>query len=651
MDVVRMAILGLGLGGAYALLALGVVAIYRGTGVPNFSQGAVGMFSAYVFFGLRDKQEWPPVLAAVVTLLAAAVAGWVFYRLVMRQLRSAPILARITATIGLLLLLRGLAMSVFEVATTTPDHVLPHRTLHLGGVAVPEDRLIIAGLAIALGVALSVLSVRTRLGLAVRAVADSEKGAQLVGLSPSLLGAVTWGVGFALAALAGILLSPVAGLDADALTLLIVPVFGAALLARFNSFLLAVAGGLGIGMMQAILELFQGSSHWYTELWAGVGRTKAFPALIVILLIVFSGRLLPSRGDAATGRLPICPMPRYRRSGPLVALLVGSVLIMTLATPWLSAAVVTMGGVMIGLSVVLITGFLGQVSLAQFASAGIGGLVAARLSAELPLPVVMIVSALVAAVIGVLLGLPSVRVRGQNLALVTLSATYICQTVIFEDPRIVGSRFGFPLVRAPELLGSPLSPRAFAFLVLVVVIATGALVAALRASSFGRRALAVRENEAAAIAAGTNVTHYKLAGFALSSAIAGLAGCLLSYHALVFAPSGFGTFGSLNIVIMGYIGGIAMIGGAVFAGIGASGGLFAQFLAVNGWSSAQDLIGGLALLIAIQLHSNGIASLGHEIRQRRQKKALRGVAGTSTTTTHGSMNADRADVSLEGLAR
>jgi branched-chain amino acid transport system permease protein len=636
MEVLRFAVLGLGLGGAYALLALGVVAIYRGTGVPNFGQGAVGMFSAYTFFDLRDKAHWPTWAAALLTLAAAIAAGWLFYAAVMRKLRTAPILARIAATLALLLLLRGLALEFFDVATITPKPVLPNTTVRGWGIAIPEDRLLIAGIAIALGIVLSILSVRTRIGLAVRAVADSEKGAQLVGLSPAMLGALTWGLGFALAALAGVVLSPVAGLDSNALTLLIVPVFGAALLARFSSFTVAVAGGLAIGMAQSVLQLYANSTgSWISELWSGVGRAQAFPALVIILGIVISGRLLPSRGDPRQGRLPISLTPRYRRTGPVAVLIVGTLWITFSSAPWLSAGVVTMAGGLIALSVVLVTGFVGQVSLAQFAIAGIGGLIAARLSASLPLLVVLLVSAIAAGLVGFILGLPSVRVRGQSLALVTLGAAYICQTVIFQDPRILGGSSGYPLVHPAALFGHRLDPKQFAFLTLIIVILIGCAVAAIRASSFGRRSLAVRENEAAAIASGANVAWFKLVGFTASSAIAGLAGCLLSYHALVFAPSEFDTFASLNIVVVAYIGGIGMVGGALIAGIGANGGIFAQLLTTHGASSYQEIIAGAGLLIALQLHPDGIASTGHAVRahlaKRRGNKAA---AGNTSSTPH-----------------
>jgi branched-chain amino acid transport system permease protein len=635
MEVLRFAVLGVGLGGAYALLALGVVAIFRGTGVPNFSQGAVGMFSAFTFFKLRDAAGWPTWAAAATTAVVAIIAGCLFYVLVMRQLRTAPVLARIAATLALLLLLQGLALEIFDIATTTPEPVLPNSIVHLGSIAIPEDRLLIAGIAIVVGALLSLLSVRTRVGLAVRAVADSEKGAQLVGLSPAVLGALTWAVGFVLAALAGVVLSPVAGLDANALTLLIVPVFGAALLARFSSFMIAVFGGLAIGMAQSILQLYANDvGHGLSELWSGVGRAQAFPALVIIIGVVVSGRLLPSRGDPRSGRQPVSPYPRYRITG-VVAVLLGATLWIELASaPWLSAGVVSMAGGIIALSVVLITGFLGQVSLAQFATAGIGGLIAARLSADLPFLVVLVIAAAAAGLVGLLLGLPSVRVRGHSLALVTLAAAYICQTVIFQDPRILGSSSGYPLVHAASLFGHRLDPKQFAYVTLVIGVLIGIFVGALRASSFGRRALAVRENESAATASGAHVAWYKLVGFVLSSAIAGIAGCLLSYHSLVFATNEFDIFASLNIFVVAYIGGIGMIGGAIIAGIGASGGIFAQLLAIHGASSYQEIIAGGALLIALQLHPDGLASIGITVRNHLARRRGKPKQPTAASIQH-----------------
>ncbi|MFD7407849.1 ABC transporter permease [Streptomyces sp. NPDC059866] len=624
MSVLQFALLGLGLGGAYALLALGLVAIYRGTGVLNFGQGAVAMISAYVFFALRDDLGWSVLPSSLVTVVFAGVLGLSFYLLVMRQLRNSPVLARIIATLALLLLLQGLATVLFDVQTRTPAPVVPTTTLDLFGVVLPVDRLVLAGVAIALAVVLTLVSRRTRVGLAVRAISDSEKGASLSGLSPVLIGALTWAVGFVLAAVAGVMLSPVAGLDAKALTLLVVPVFGAALIARFTSFGVAVLAGLGLGMVESALKVITGAEgSWYTWLWTGPGRSQALPALVVILAMIFSGRLLPARGEVVRGRLPISLPSRHRVIGPVVALVAGVVFIYSVQPSWLSAGVVTMAGILIALSVVVVTGFAGQISLAQVAFAGIGGMTTALLSAAgVPFLLVIALSGVVALLVGLLIGLPSLRVRGPSLALVTLSAAFICQVAVFSDGRLLGGK-GFNRVTPASVFGYELTDTQFAVFTLVIVIAAAALISALRVSTPGRRALAVRENEAAAAAAGINIKHYKLAAFAVSAFMAGVGGSLLGYQANVFAYERFTVFESLHTIVMAYIGGIGMVSGAIFAGLGASGGLFSQLLTTGGLDAYQQIIAGGALLISVQLHPDGLATLAHTIRERRGRRTTK----------------------------
>ncbi|MGX4694821.1 ABC transporter permease [Streptomyces sp. JNUCC 63] len=621
MSVLQFALLGLGLGGAYALLALGLVTIYRGTGVLNFSHGAVAMISAYVFYALRDDLGWPVVPSALMTIAFAVVLGLAFYLLVMRQLRNSPVLARIITTLALLLLLQGLATLLFDVQTRTPVPVVASTPVDVFGVSLPMDRIILAAVAVVLAVVLSFVSRRTRVGLAVRAISDSEKGASLSGLSPVLIGALTWAVGFVLAAVAGVMLSPIAGLDSKALTLLVVPVFGAALIARFTSFGVAVIAGLGLGMAESALQLVTGSEGaWYTWLWTGPGRAQAIPALVVILAMIFSGRLLPARGEVVRGRLPISLPPCFRVTGPIVALVAGLVFIHSARPSWLSAGVVTLAGILIALSVVVVTGFVGQISLAQVAFAGIGGMMTALLSSKgLPFLLVLLLSGVIALLLGLLVGLPSLRVRGPSLALVTLSAAFVCQVAVFSDGRLLGGK-GYNRVATASIFGHELSETEFATFALVIVVAAAALVAALRVSTPGRRALAVRENEAAAVAAGINIRHFKLGAFALSAFMAGVGGSLLGYQANVFAYERFTVFESLHVIVMAYIGGIGMVSGAVLAGLGASGGLFSQLLSAGGLSDYQLVIAGGALLLSVQLHPDGLASLLHTIRERRGRR-------------------------------
>lgn len=619
MDVLQFALLGLGLGGAYALLALGLVTIYRGSGVLNFAQGAVAMFSAFVFFTLRDDEQMPQLSAFLVTLAFAGLLGGLFYLLVMRRLRNSPVLARIVATLGLLLLLQGLAFVVFDVATRSPAPVMNAEPVDLLGQAIPRDRLEVAAVAVLLALALGAVSRWTRIGLAVRAISDSEKGASLSGLSPVKIGALTWAVGFMLAAVAGVLISPSSGLDANALTLLIVPVFAAALIARFTSFGVAVVAGLALGMTQSALQLVAPDGGWYTWLWSGPGRSQAIPAMVVVLAMIFSGKLLPARGEVVRGRLPISLPARYRVIGPVIGLAAGLAFIHSVRSAWLAAFVITLAGILISLSVVVVTGFVGQVSLAQVAFAGIGGLVTAKLSDDLPFLLVLLVSGLVAMAVGILVGLPSLRVRGPSLALVTLAVAYVCQAAVFSDGRIFGN-VGYNRVEPAALFGHDLSTQQYAVFVLVLTLLAMAGVSWLRMSTLGKRALAVRENEAAAMAAGISVRRYKLGAFAVSAAMAGVGGALLSYQANVFAYERFTVFESLHVVAMAYIGGIGMASGAIFAGLGAAGGLFSQLLSTWGAEGYQGVIAGAALLIAIQLHPDGLASLGHSIRALRTTK-------------------------------
>jgi ABC-type branched-subunit amino acid transport system permease subunit len=480
----------------------------------------------------------------------------------------------------------------------------------------------VAVVAVLLALVLAAVSRWTRIGLAVRAISDSEKGASLSGLSPVRIGTLTWAVGFMLAAVAGVLISPSSGLDANALTLLIVPVFAAALIARFTSFGIAVVAGLALGMTQSALQLISPDGEWYTWLWSGPGRSQAIPALVVVLAMIFSGKLLPARGEVVRGRLPISLPARYRVIGPVIGLAVGLAVIYGVRSAWLAAFVVTLAGILISLSVVVVTGFVGQVSLAQVAFAGIGGLVTAKLSDDLPFLLVLLLSGVVAMAVGILVGLPSLRVRGPSLALVTLAVAYICQVAVFSDGRIFGN-VGYNRVEPASLFGHELSTQQYAVFVLVLVILAMAGVSWLRMSTLGKRALAVRENEAAAMAAGISVGQYKLGAFAVSAAMAGVGGALLSYQANVFAYERFTVFESLHVVAMAYIGGIGMASGAIFAGLGAAGGLFAQLLSTWGAEGYSGVIAGAALLIAIQLHPDGLASLGHSIRNARRKNGGR----------------------------
>lgn len=624
MNYPQLALSGVGLGGAYALLSSGVVTIYRGTGVPNFAHGAMAMFSAFLFFELRDEHGWSAVAAMPLTVLIGGATGVLFHFLVMRRLKDSPLLAKILATLALLTLLQGLALLWFDVVSRTPRAVLPQRLVSIGSYNAVSDRLWLAVVAVAIALVLSAVSHRTRLGLAVRAISESEKGAVLLGYSPNLLSVITWGTGAALAAVAGILVSPIAGLDAHALSLLIVPVFSAALIARFSSYVVAMLASLAIGAAQSILQAYTAPGEWWQWFVRGTGRAEAFPAFVTIVAMIASGKVIPSRGAISHGRLPLSPRPQRLVWFTLAGTGAASLLLGVLSRSWVSALTTTLIAATIALSLVVLTGFAGQISLGQMAFAGVAGLVTARVADGwgVPFPLPILISALVAAVLGVLIGLPALRVRGPSLAIVTLSAAWVCQRMLFQDAQVVGS--DFPRVPAPALFGATLGPRAFGYFCLGVLTLMALVVSNLRRSRTGRRFLTVRENERAAAAAGVNVKQIKIQAFVISAFIAGLGGSLLAYQSRVFAYERFTVFESLFYFVNAYIGGIAMVAGAIAAGIGVSGGLFAKLLSSWGAAEYHRVIAGLGLLIAIQVHPDGLASTAAVVRKHRhhRRKAL-----------------------------
>ncbi len=621
MTIVQLALAGIGIGGAYALLSCGVVTIYRGTGVPNFAQGAIAMLCAFFFFRLRDDWGWHTAPAFVATVAFGAALGVAFHFLVIRQLRTSPMLARIVATLALITLLQGVALQWFDVTTRTPSAVLPQELVDIGRFTLVSDRIWLAIIAVGTAVLLGVLSYTTKIGLAVRAVAENEKGALLQGYSTNALSALTWALGSALAAVAGVLVSPIAGLDANALTLLVVPVFSAALIARFSSYFIAVAAAFALGAVQSILQSYDRPGEWWEFLWKGPGRAQAFPAMVIIVVMLLSGKLIPSRGAAAVGRMPLSPLPRHTGAYTAIGCCVAAACVLAFPRSWTSALNTTLIAAIIALSFVVVTGFAGQISLAQMSFAGVAGLVTSSLTTDLdvPLPFPIIASGLVAALVGIVLGATSVRVRGPSLAIVTLGGAWILQRVVFQNNSLVGDG-GFARVSAPSLFGQKLDHRGFGLLVIAILALLAAMVTRLRRSRTGRRFLTVRENERAAAAAGVAVARVKLQAFAISAFIAGVGGSLLSYNARAFAWERYTVFESLFLIVSAYLGGIGMVAGAVVAGTAVSGGIFAKLLSEWGLAEYHRIIGGIGLLIVIQLHPDGLASTAAALRRHRRQR-------------------------------
>ena len=369
-QVLQFAILGLGIGAVYALLGNGLVLIYRGSGILNFAQGAYAMVGAYLFYELHDvhRQAFAPSFATAA--VAVGLVGALTHLLVMRPLRQASPLARLIATLGILAVLQGAATIRYGANLIEVPSSLPQGVIHWGSIAFSEDRLYLLGIAAALTMALWAVTRFTTLGLVPSAVAENQRAAAALGWSPDLVATATWTLGAVLAAVAGILVVPLSGLAVSSLTLVVVAAMAAALVSGFSSFPVTLAAGVVIGIVQSEMARYVQQPGW----------ADAFPFLAIMAVLIVRGKTLPVRSHMLE-RLPGLGtgVVRARVIVPL-SLALGAAMLTFLPQNLTIAINVQLTVAVILLSVIVVTGYTGQLSLAQFTLAGIGAYVAGRSS-------------------------------------------------------------------------------------------------------------------------------------------------------------------------------------------------------------------------------------------------------------------------------
>jgi branched-subunit amino acid ABC-type transport system permease component len=630
--VLLFLILGIGAGAVYAMLGLGLVLKYRSAGSIDFAHGAMAMFAAYVFVELRDEGRlqlpWPilpheiqisdsmPTAAAMaVTLVYTALLGLLLYRLVYRPLLRAAPLTKVCASVGIMLVLQRIASLNFGTRSRSTRAVLPSGSVDLGLVSAPVDRFYFAGVVVVLGVAMAAIYKYTAFGLATRASAENERGAALAGVSAPRIAALNWTIASLLAGLAGMLIAPISTLDPGSYTLFVIPALGAALLARFTSFAGTLAAGLGIGMLQSLLTKLVVDFEWLPR----QGLPQAVPFLVVVLALVAFSKRLPARGESDSWRQPSLGVPRHPFVYATIAFVGGSVLLFVLQGSLRAALISSIIVGCISLSLVVLTGYVGQVSLAQMALAGVGAFMVGHIGigANVPFPLSFVLAGLSAVPVGLLIGLPALRFRGVNLAIITLASAVALDAMLFNTVWFAGGEAGLP-AGSPAIGPIDLGINAdgerlrpvFGMFALAVTCLLGIWVARMRLGTAGRIFAAVRSNERAAAASGVNVAVAKLYAFGIASFIAGLGGALLGYQQVSVAPASFGVFASLALLAGAYVAGIGRIAGVVVAGALLSVvGLVPTFLDnLIDFGRYIQLVGGVLLAATAVLNPDGLAS-------------------------------------------
>lgn len=557
-------VIGLFSGAVYALAAMGLVLTYKTSGIFNFAFGAIAMFCAFTFSQLRDVlhiSQWYSV--PIVLVGVAPLIGVVLERL-FRPLTSVPAEIQIVVTLGVLAFFQALVPIIYGGQARGLKSIFPTSTFKIGSTLhVGYDQLDTLILTIALALGLWLLLRRTKFGMATRAVVDNRDLSALAGVRSETISRVAWVVSCIFAGLVGILLSSFEGLDDYVLVLLVIYAFAPAVLGKLVSLPLAFFGGIAMGVILSVLTKYAGNPS-VADLEA------AFPYLaLFVLLIAYGRRLTEVRSSFRPLRSPP-PRPISRASvGAGTVLLAAALILPDLLTgPQLSD--ITLGVIFaaIGLTLVVLTGWAGQISLAQFSFVGIGAFTVGHLGGAhggdfFP---AAILGALIAIPVGLLVGLPSLRLSGLYLALATMAFALLMDNLVFNRPSIGGGYTGMPIHRPRLGPWSFASTTSFYYLCLGLLVVYAVAAAVLRRGPIGRRLQMINDSPLAASTFGVSLTLTKLMTFAACGAAAAFAGALFAAGRQTISPNDVSFQASLELLLLVVLGGRSLVGGAIVAG-------------------------------------------------------------------------------------
>ena len=647
-DLVAAGLVG---GAALALQVMGLLLVFRSDRVINFAQLQLGLVGGALFAVLVQRHQvvrWLAAgcpgclpadpaqapgwllgaeyaLAALAGLVVAAGLGALAYLLLLRRFREAPRLVLTVATIGLALVAAWLEAQVPSWFVTTDaagrtvgadraaGSVAPpfHLAFSLGTTRfqTADVPTLVAALVACAGLALFLA--RTRAGGAVRGAADNPDRARTLGIDVDGTGALVWLIAGLLSGVSGLLDATAGRLDTGAPLGVepLVAVLAAALVARFASLPVGVAAALVLGLAAESSLRWFGTSDPYQAVLI---------AVIVLALLLPGGRRGRAARDAEAGWLgarEVRPVPaalarlpqvqaaaRWLAAGALV-LVVGAPLALSPAqVELLSVAAVY---ALIGLSLLVLTGWAGQISLGQFALAAFGAYASAVLALGygLPFPLTLVAGAAAGAAAAGLLGVPALRLQGLNLAVLTL-AVAVAVPQLLLNPSYLGAALQNQVLNRPFFLGLDLNDeRAYYFVCLAVLAAAGGAVYALRRSRTGRALIAARENEDAARALGINLFRARLGAFVTSGCLAGLAGALLAYLQRGVPVLTYGPDASVQLFLMAVIGGLGSPAGPL---------LGAAYLALASALPGQlsgFLLSGAGVLLVLLFSPGGLVQV------------------------------------------
>jgi branched-chain amino acid transport system permease protein len=623
-------VLGLIIGGLTALIALGMALTYQSNRVVSFAQADLGMVPVVLTYLLITAWGWPWLLAVPTGLVAAVVLGAVVEMAIIRRFRNAPRLLLTVATLGLAQILAGLTvlLQVWFDTRLLGDRIEPPFELQftLGGRNFfTYDVLAVIAVPIAVG-ALALVLRRSDVGLAARAIADRGERAGMLGVPIGRIQTLIWATTAVLAFVAIFLRSGVLGLPVvTAFSLgILLRALAALLIGRFTDLPVVAAAAVALGVLERAVDT-------HTELavfgWVLAGDVPVEPVLAAVIIAALLLRRRASGRDASeisswrtsedirpvpAALARLTPVRLARVGGALAVLAVVLVLphLLTVDRSLRASALIVYA--ILGCSVVVLTGWTGLVSLGQVALFALGAALGATITSSwnLDLTLALLLSALAGAAAAVVVGFPALRLRGIELGVVTLAAA-LAATEWLLNPRFF-DWVPTGRVERPALFGRVDidSPTRMYVLILVVLVLVLLALKGIRNSRTGRALLALRDNERGAQAYGLSAVRLRLTAFALSGAIAGLAGCLFAHHQQAFGQQPYLPGENLLVFTMVVLGGVATPLGAVLGAVWLMG---TRWFLPSEW---QLLASGAGVLLVLLILPGGFGGLVLQLRDR-----------------------------------
>jgi len=604
-------IVGVVTGGGYALLAVSITLMYRSTGFLSFAHAGFATLAAYVYADLAGSRGWPGVVAAAVAVGVTLVYGLLVER-VLRPIRNSPAATKMIATLGVVQLSTALVLLLYGFQPTSAPLLLPDGAVTVGDLRIGHQQSATLVLAAASAAGLGWFLKATRFGTAIRAVASNPETSRLMGVSLTQVGRFNWALGALLAGSAGVLLAPLSPINAGTFTLLLAKALVATLVGGLMSLPLTFAGALGMGVADGI-----------TVQNLSAPGSKELVTLLLVVALLLLRRNWPSDLEATAETKLRRPFPLLSRVAP-----VGEALRRRVhALRWPAAAVAAVLVVVVpagsgywgfvgarglfftiqALSLVLLVGWGGQVSLMHGAYVGIGAFTTALLVANhgWGLELALLGGGLAGVVMGAVVGLSALRLSGLQFAIASLVFSGAASEWLFrrtEFPKSLprGTLFGVDIFPDSNLY----------FFMLPATIVLYVAVWNVRRSTFGPLLISARDAPTTVAHFGADPSRTRMWAFLFASFVAAFGGGLYGVLLTGFQPFDFSLILSIALLVYAVVGGVQSLAGPLVAGV--LFGVVPQL--VQGQSSTTasavpDLIAGLMVLALLAVRPGGLASL------------------------------------------